>query len=70
MATDGSGASEVFAADDIVGDSCPGGDTPIEANIRVLSSAARSLRKCHTWVRGAQPRSEIHLKRSRLQVVM
>src|SRR5919108_4678945 len=31
----------------------PGGDTPIEANIGLLSSAARSLRRRHTWVRGA-----------------
>lgn len=47
----------------------PGGDTPIEANIGLLSSAAHSLRKRNTWVRGALPANTIHLKRSRLQVV-
>ena len=36
----------------------PGGDTPIEANIGPLSSAAHSLRRRHTWVRGALPQRD------------
>ena len=69
MATDGSGAPDKFEAGDIVGVvRVPGGDTPIEANIGRSVQRGPFIAEVATWVRGAQPRSVIHLKRSRLQV--
>ena len=68
MATDGSGAPDVFEAGDIVG-LCPGGRHPNRSEYRAPVQRGPFIAEAQHVGTRCSARNTIHLKRSRLQVV-